>query len=366
MDRRGFLATGVAAVAVPAAPRPPALRLALLGQALIEHAPGPSEWPGRRGVVARLANSHVVFTNLETVIQGPNAGAPTRELLTLHAAGPEMLEGLKAAHVNLLATANNHAFDLGSGGILDTVAALRAAGLPSTGSGADLTAASAPAYAASGAGTVGLVAFATGKVRPGGAATRDRPGVNELRRDASGQPVAEDIERILNAIVAARRQAQVVVAYQHNHDWEPDMADVPDWQRALARRCVDAGAAVFAGHGAPLLQGIEFYKGAPLFYGLGNFIFQTEKPLGAYPPESWEGVIAECAFEGGRCRDVQLVPLTLNEVGLNGPDDMATRGLPALTRGRQAHAILNRIAERSPGLANAIDISSGRIALLAR
>jgi poly-gamma-glutamate synthesis protein (capsule biosynthesis protein) len=363
MDRRGFLATGAAALAGPALARAPILKLSLLGQALIEHAPGPGEWPGRDGVVARLAQSHAVFTNLETVIRGPNAGAPTRELLTLHAAGPEMLEGLKAAHVNLVATANNHAFDLGSGGILDTVAALRAAGLPSTGSGANLAAASAPAYAASRAGSIGLVAFATGKVRAGGAATPDRPGVNELRRDASGQPVPEDAERILSAIRAARRQAQVVITYQHNHDWEPDMADVPDWQRVLARRCIDAGASVFAGHGAPLLQGIEFHKGAPIFYGLGNFVFQTEKAVGAYPPESWEGVIAECAFDGARCREIRLVPLALNEVGLNGLDDMATRGFPALAPPEQSRQILDRVASRSLAFGTALDPGSGLIAL---
>lgn len=361
MDRRGFLAAGAAALTSPASARPSALRLSLLGQALIEHAPVAHEWPGRAGVAAHLARSHVVFTNLETVIQGPNAGAPTRELLTLHAAEPQMLEALKAAHVNLVATANNHAFDLGSGGIVDTVAALRAAGLASTGSGETLAVASAPAYAASSAGTVGLVAFATGKVRPGGAATLERPGVNELRRDASGQPVAEDVERILNAIAAARRQAQVVVAYQHNHDWEPDMAEVPEWQRALARRCIDAGAAVFAGHGAPLVQGIEVYQGAPLLYGLGNFFFQTEKPVGAYPPESWQGVIADCAFDDGRCRDLRLIPITLNEVGLNGPDDMATRGFPTLASSDQAAVILDRLARRSRPFGVRIDGPSGRL-----
>lgn len=361
MDRRGFLAAGAAALTSPAWARSPVLRLSLLGQALIEHAPTAHEWPGRAGVAAHLARSHVVFTNLETVIQGPNAGAPTRELLTLHAAEPLMLEALKAAHINLVATANNHAFDLGPGGILDTVSTLRAAGLASTGSGETLAVASAPAYAASSAGTVGLVAFATGKVRPGGAATPARPGVNELRRDASGEPVAEDVERILSAIAAARRQAQVVVAYQHNHDWEPDMAEVPDWQRALARRCIDAGAAVFAGHGAPLVQGIEVYQGAPLLYGLGNFFFQTEKPAGAYPPESWQGVIADCTFEGGRCREVRLVSLTLNEVGLNGPDDMETRGLPALASGAEARTILDRVARRSRRFGIRIDTSSGNL-----
>lgn len=363
MDRRGFLAAGAALLASPAWARRSTLRLSLLGQALIEHAPGPGEWPGRAGVAAHLARSHVVFTNLETVIRGPNAGAPTRELLTLHAAAPQMLEGLKAAHVNLVATANNHAFDLGAGGILDTVAALRAAGLPSTGSGADLAAASVPAYASSAAGTVGLVAFATGKVRPGGAATPERPGVNELRRDASGKPVAEDVERILNAIQFARRQAQVVIAYQHNHDWEPDMAQVPDWQRALARRCIDAGASVFAGHGAPLVQGIEVYRDAPLLYGLGNFFFQTEKAVGAYPPESWQGVIADCTFDGNRCRELQLIPLTLNEVGLNGPGDMATRGFPTLAHGDEARAILRRTADRSRAFGTTLSVENGVVAL---
>lgn len=81
MDRRGFLAAGAAMAAVPAWARTPALRLSLLGQALIEHAPAAHEWPGRADIAAHLARNHVVFTNLETVVQGPNAGAPTRELL---------------------------------------------------------------------------------------------------------------------------------------------------------------------------------------------------------------------------------------------------------------------------------------------
>ena len=45
------------------------------------------------------------FTNLETVIRGARAGAPTRETLTLHAAAPAVLGALKGLGVNLLATA---------------------------------------------------------------------------------------------------------------------------------------------------------------------------------------------------------------------------------------------------------------------
>lgn len=338
---------GLASIATPALAKPSSLRVALLGQALIEHAPLEAQWPGRTALARRLARADVCFTNLETVIKGPRAGAPTREALTLHAAEPAVLDALKSVHVNLLATSNNHAFDLGSGGILDTVDAVERAGLVSAGSGHDLDRAAAPAFRSTPIGEVGLVAFATGKVREGGAATAIRPGVNELRRDTAGRPVEEDVARVLEAISAARKRAQVVIAYQHNHDWEPNLADVPAWQRAFAHRCVAAGASVFVGHGAPLLQGVEIHRGAPLFFGLGNFVFQTEKPPGAYPPESWESVIVECAFQAGHCRSVRLTPIVLNEIGLGGRDDMVTRGMPSLAPPDRGRLILRRIVERS-------------------
>ena len=353
MDRRTLLQGVLALAATPAVAKPGRVQVALLGQALIEHAVTDALWPGRRALARELAKADVGFTNLETVIKGPRAGAPTREALTLHAAQPDVLEALKRLSIDLLATANNHAFDLGSGGILDTVDAIERAGLVSTGSGRDLARAAAPAFAPTPAGPVALVAVATGKVREGGAATTIRPGVNELRRDPSGLAREEDVERVLAAIAEARRRAEVVIAYQHNHDWEPNQADVPAWQRVFARRCVEAGASVFVVHGAPLLQGIEIYDGAPLFFGLGNFVFQTEKPPGAYAAECWESVIVQASFERGRCQAFELTPIVMNEIGLGGPEDMATRGMPALASPTQARAILNRVNARSVGLGSA-------------
>lgn len=372
MHRRALITTiaaaGLIAPILPAAAaaRPRSLRVSLLGQALIEHAPTAREWPGRRGIADRLARADAVFTNLETVIKGPNAGAPTRELLTLHAAEPGVLDALKSVHVNLLATANNHAFDLGSGGIVDTVTALRRAGLASTGSGESLSVAAAPALIRSRGGATALVAFATGKVRPGGAATTDSAGVNELRREADGRPNAEDLARILGAIASARATADVVIAYQHNHDWEPVQADVPAWQRDLARRCVEAGASAFVGHGVPLLQGVEFHLGAPLFYGLGNFIFQTEKAVGAYGPASWEGVIIDCDFREGRFSQARLIPLRLNEIGLAGADDMRTRGFPRLARHAEAVATLETLRRASRVLGDRVSISDAGVLSEAR
>lgn len=356
MNRRNLLVAGMGLLAVPAIAKPRPLRVTLLGQALIEHVVDDAAWPGRRALQARLRLSDVCFTNLETVIRGARAGAPTRDSLTVHAGEPGILRVLDDMGVNLVATANNHAFDLGSGGILDTADALKRQGLVFAGSGANLAAAAAPGYRKTPAGAVALVAFATGKVREGGAATPNRPGVNELRRGPNGQPVEEDLARVLAAITKARSTAQVVIAYQHNHDWEPAIVDVPAWQRDLARRCVDAGAAAFVGHGAPLLQGGEIYKGAPLLYGLGNFIFQTEKPQGAYPPSAWSSVFAECVFDGGRLVDLRFEPIVLNEMGRGGPTDMETRGFPQLARGTERQAILDGLADRSAALGPSLQL----------
>lgn len=368
MDRRqliwgagaGLLLSGCGALSRGAG----TLRIDLLGQALIEHAPTATEWPGRAGVVEALSGADVVFTNLETVIQGPRAGEPTRDLLTLHAAGPEILNALKATGVDLLTTANNHAFDLGSGGILDTLDAISAAGLVTSGSGVDLAHASAPATIDTPHGKVSAIGFATGKVRPGGAAAVDHPGVNEVRRGPDGAPLPEDEARVLDAIRSAAATSRAVIACHHNHDWEPDNAEVPVWQQAFARRCIEAGATVFLGHGSPLLQGMSSWRGRPLIFGLGNFIFQTEKEVGAYPPPAWEGVIVSLTVGQDQAIGVELTPLLLNEIGLNGPADHATRGFPRLADTGEADDILARLAARSAALGGRLDVSAGRGALI--
>lgn len=355
MHRRTFLAAGSAALAshVRAAPAPE-LKLALLGQTLIQHALPPDRWPDRSAIEKLLSPFDAGFTNLETVILGPRAGAPTREPLTVHAAATDVLDTLKTLHISILATSNNHAFDLGTGGVLDTMTALRDARLPFAGTGSNLDEASAPALLATSQGTVALVAFATGKIREGGAATASRPGVNELRRTAEGAVNEDDARRILLAIGAARRSGATVIAYHHNHDWEQNPVDVPAWQRGFAKACADSGASVFVGHGVPMLQAIEVYNGVPLFYGLGNFIFQTAKAVGEYGPESWQGLIANCAFTEGRCSAVLLTPLTLNEIGLNGPEDLESRGAPSPAKEATAAAIFERLTDLSRPLGSRI------------
>lgn len=342
MDRRTVLATGLAAgLAGPSAAAGARLRVTLLGQALILHDLRGQVWPERSAFAAKFGRADIVFTDLETALQAPGAGAPTRQPLLLHAAPLEVLDSLQALGVNTLATANNHAWDLGSAGVAAALAPLKARGLTFAGTGIDLSTAAAPAYRTTPHGTVALIAFASGGVSAGAAATSARPGVNELRRDALGFN-AEDLARILGAVRQATAKADLVILYQHNHLWEPNNADTPPWQKDLARLAIDAGAGVFVSHGAPLLQGIELYRGRPIFYDLGDFIFQSRTTDDRYGASALEGVIAECEFSGGRFVRAELTPIVLAPTG---PSDAA--GRPSLAKGAQGSAILRRMADLS-------------------
>lgn len=342
-------ATGaLAACATRPAARP--MRLALLGQALITHDLCAQAWPALPALKQRLSRADAVFTDLEVAVRGPRAGAPTRDPEFLHTADLAVLDCLKSMGVSLLAHSNNHAFDLNTGGILDALDAMKSRGFAHAGTGRDLAEARAPAFQRTPAGTVALVGMATGRVREGGAATPTRAGVHEVRRIPGGALNEADVQGALDSLTAAARRADVVIAYHHNHEWETDFADTPSWQKAFARRCVEAGASVFVSHGAPLLHGVELHRGAPIFYGLGSFIFQTTTVPGRYPDAVWDSVIVECEFLGGRFREARLAPIRLNQTGVGGQADLETRGRPSLVQGAQAQAILLRLRGRAAEL----------------
>jgi len=353
MTRRRLLAGAAASLAGPglaaALPRED-LRLGLIGQCLIRYDLRERPWPGLPAIRARLERQHAVFSDLEVAIKGPREGAPTRKPETLHTASPVVLDALRAAGVTALATSNNHAFDIGTGGILDAIEALEARQIPFAGTGRDLAAAAKAGVQETAAGRFAFVAFATGFVRDGGMATGTRAGVNEVRRNPDGSLVEEDVGRVLAAIRRARDGGATVLAYQHNHYWESDVARTPEWQRALARACIDAGAAVFCGHGPPLLHGMEVYQGAPLFYCLGSFIFQTKKDEDAYGAANWESLIVECRFRDGRFQAATITPVVLAATGQKGDDDLQTRGLPSLAPPARARQTLERVAGLSQAL----------------
>ena len=329
------------------------LRVLVLGQSLIEHDLRVHPYPALAEIRKLLSGADACFSDLECVL-ATGSGTPTREGVFLHAAPPAVLDCLGDLGVDLLSLANNHSSDLGPAGVLATIEAVRATGIAYGGTGPDEASATTAGYRRSPNGTIGLVAFAS-KVPDGAAATADKPGASVLRL-SDGQPDPQDAARILGAITAARTSSDLVLAYHHDHCWEPDWHDTPAWKRAWARRCIDAGADLYVSHGVPLLHGIEVYRGRPIFYGLGSFIFHTRTPMGHYEPAVWESVIADCVFDDGRLERLQVRPIVLNERG-DETAPLATRGRPAPADAGRARAIVERLAGLSAPHGTVIEAS---------
>ncbi len=349
--RRHMLAAGISMALFPvrAAARGGPLKISLLGQSLIKTDLRLLGWAGLGDFQRLLRGSDAVFTDLETVISGPLAGTSTRaaDSEVLHVADPAVIECLQVIGVNIVATSNNHAWDLDSGGILSTIDAVKKRGLAFAGTGKNLAGASAAGYLRG--HTVALVAAAAGAIREGAAATASRPGVNELRRGADGALDPVDIERYLGAIQLAAKAGAIVIAYLHNHYWEPRKSDTPAWQRDLARRAVDAGAVTFAAHGVPEIQGVEYYRGAPLFHGLGSFVFQSVKSDESYGPEAWQSLIGQIEISDGAVTRTQLVPVQLDARGILHRN-VYVKGSPALAKGELASTIIDRVPALSARL----------------
>jgi poly-gamma-glutamate capsule biosynthesis protein CapA/YwtB (metallophosphatase superfamily) len=358
LSRRRFIGTALSSLALSRAGRAATeLHLTVMGQALIQHDLRLHSWPDFAVLAALFAKSDLCFTDLETAIRSSKAEAPTRQDVFLHAADPAVLDCLKAWHIGLLATANNHAFDLGTGGILGALEELDKRGLVHGGTGANLAGAAGPAYCRSAKGTVALIAAASGAIREGGGATSSRAGVNELRLDGESMN-AEDVARMLAAIREAAAAADVVLAYHHNHVLTDKGQRVPPWQQDFAHQCIDAGATLFVSHGAPWLLGIELYRSRPIFYDLGSLVFQTATEGGTYDANAWQSVLAECRFAQGALVEMEVTPVRLNDQGIAG--DLATRGRPSLARGGEADAILAHLAAMSAPFGTIIERASDK------
>jgi poly-gamma-glutamate synthesis protein (capsule biosynthesis protein) len=371
----------------------------LTGQSMIRsdiRSTAPAAVPAIKG----LLKGDVVFTNLEAAVAEPGETVQEgRGFLT----PPEALDALTTFGFNLMALAGNHAFDLKATGIGNTLRAADGRKIVHAGTGHTVADAAAPGYLPTPKATIALIASASGLIAPGANATADRPGVNELRVEAgprqneatedlpgapANTPNAEDARRILQSIRDARQRADLVIVYQHNHvfgnrsfstiftEGLPERLAPNPWLIKWTHDEIDAGADIVVMHGAPLLHGIEIYRGRPIFYDLGNFIYNLPPTLTYIDePMSWESAVASVVFEGpsepptpGSPRRlslsaISLRPIVLNTIGDGQPDVRSpyasnqflhTRGLPSPATGTRAAYILQRVADASKAFGTTI------------
>ena len=368
------------------------MTIVLTGQSMLRsdlRATKPSAIPAIKALLA----GDVIFTNLEAAVAQPGQTIQEgRGFLT----PPEALDVLSEFGVNLLALAGNHAFDMKEAGVENTIREADRRRIAHAGTGRTLMDATAPAYLKTPNGTVALVASASGLIAAGGRAAADHAGVNELRVFAGDRqnnatedlltalpntPNAEDSQRILNSIREARQRADIVIAYQHNHVFGPRSFSTiftegmperlaPDrWLVNWTHAEIDAGADIVIMHGAPLLHGVEIYRGRPIFYDLGNFIYNVPPTLTYIDePMSWESLVATLRIEGKAVTAISMRPVVLNPIGDGQPDVhnpytsnefLHTRGLPTAATGARAGYILERVANASKAFGTRLDITAG-------
>lgn len=409
----------------------------------------PGEYDGFAEVRDFIERGDVRFFNLETMLPDHTCygnqfygGAPLR-------ADPGILDDARRYGFNMLSFANNHTLDYSYEGLLKTLEHVNRFGFPNAGVGRNLDEAAAPAYLETVNGSAGLIAAVSTMMNPAAIAGRQsrrvpgRPGVNGLRFDekivvtqsqfdalreiadkscinaqadisrAEGftpplpegvmafqavrfqlgeetahvtHPNQYDMERILKAIHEANIACDHVIVSLHSHEVSGSSKEAPaDFVVEFAHNCIDAGACAVLGHGPHILRPLEIYKGRPIFYSLGNFVFQEELTPYAHEdmfekygltsdsamrdmyqkrtqnfkrglmadPKVFESVIPYFEVEEGAITKLELMPISL---GFDLPRWQA--GLPRSGRNRgiiQRYAALSeplgtKITEREDGI----------------
>ena len=381
-----------------------------------------------------MKKADVRFTNLEITVQD-GEGIPGAVCGGSWAkTKPAALQDLKDYGFNLVAWVNNHTLDYSIEGLKATERNLDKYEFVHGGAGMNLASASEPRYLETEAGRVAMIAatstfhesWVAGDQRPD---MIGRPGINPLRyqtihhvkqeqlahlkeiaastkinavhdlrikegykverkdglfdfgghlfkeEEQEGKttlPIPNDMNRILQAIREAKRQANYVLVSIHAHEMQGDDKEQPaQFLETFAKACIDEGAHAVVGHGPHLIRGIEVYKNRPIFYSLGNFIFQNETlthlPSDFYQsydlshtntvadgfdvrsknnsiglgvnPKVWESVLPIWKMENGELTELHLHPL---ELGFG--KKRFERGWPVLS---DNVSILERLAELS-------------------
>lgn len=306
---------------------------------------------------ALCAGADAVICNFEGCLPPPDVWPMKRK--TVHAAHPDaprMLADLGVTHVGM---ANNHAWDFGHPGLLNTRRAIEKVGLAVAGAGASLSIARAPAIH----NGVALLSVDAGPT-PDWACASTGPGVNALsvtctlglpatalanlddiaeqtgsarrhaRRQAIGydkttsgrvfygMPVenaaspteiwrcdAADVARIGDDIQSARSQADLVIVALHYHHWSVDWQVSPEWLSQLGSDLLAGGADAVVCTGPPVSIPVQHHGAKVVAPGLGNLVFHTARAekYDALGIPVRQG--SALTLDGGTWRDHQIAAL---------------------------------------------------------
>jgi poly-gamma-glutamate synthesis protein (capsule biosynthesis protein) len=212
------------------------------------------------GMLPHLRGAELLLVNLECALTPERERYGHKEFY--FRSEPDHVRALSAASVDLAVLANNHVMDYGVEGMRQTIRVLDDAAIAHVGAGEDDGAARGCARLRAGDLQIAAVAFADHPAE--WAAGPARPGINFA-------PVAlSSLDVVAETIANARSGADLVVVSFH---WGPNMRARPSAAfRRFAQSVVDAGADVFWGHSAHVVQGVEIRDGRLICYDTGDFV----------------------------------------------------------------------------------------------
>lgn len=208
---------------------------------------------------------------------------------------PKYAKILQELGTDVVSIANNHILDFGQDAFLDTLNTLESAEIAYAGGGRNLNQALSPVTKTINGQTFAI--FAATRVSPSydWYANSKRPGILQTY----------DASDLNNAIKEADSLYDHIIVYAH---WGIEREEIPqDYQRTLAKGYIDAGADLVIGAHPHVLQGFEFYKGIPICYSLGNYLFGNR---------TGETLLLNAIFDENGELSVELIPCQRNNLVL--------------------------------------------------
>lgn len=212
-------------------------------------------------------------------------------------APPQAAEALALAGFDVVSLANNHGMDYGPEALVQALALLQAAHVQPIGAGHNRAEARAPYITEVNGLSLAFLGYVNVPVEARSAfdvkvwdATETTPGL------AWGEP-----EIVADDVTAVRHQVDLVIVILHSGYEYVEEPSEP--QAAIARAAIDAGAHLVVGHHAHILQGIEYYNGGTIVYGLGNFAFEIDGDPSTAILYAW--------LDKNGARELELIPAVI-------------------------------------------------------
>ena len=236
-------------------------------------------------MLSHMQKSDLFMLNHEFVFSNRGEAMEDKEYTLKN--DPKYVKILQELGTDVVGIANNHILDFGQEAFLDTLDTLENANIPYAGGGRNLSEASAPVVQTINGQTFAI--FAATRVSPSADwyAGKNHPGILQTY----------DATTLNKEIEDANGKYDHVIVFVH---WGVERVEIPeDYQRTLAKGYIDAGADLIIGAHPHVLQGFEYYKGVPICYSLGNYLFGNR---------TGETLLLNASFDSDDELSIQLIP----------------------------------------------------------